>query len=150
MITVMHTSAVLGIGFALWAGLLVLIIRLRNINSSFNEFRESLSIFAIVAAIIIEIVVLTAVQPMFLLNRTYRFITTAFDVVGANAITLLILAYPVYMCVFNHHDYEIEWRLKLSKDQLEDEYGLPPTNYTTAEIEIRPNSTINTQAASKV
>ncbi|KAJ1965924.1 hypothetical protein GGI12_000445 [Dipsacomyces acuminosporus] len=132
------TATSLVIGLALWICLIVLLIRLRNINSSFNEFRESLTIFLITMGFIVELAAVNATHPMFPLEKTYRFITTFFDITMVNMITLLVLVYPVYKCMFCHHEYEIEWRLKLSRDQLEKEYEVTPANIPT-ENEQRTN-----------
>ncbi|KAJ1963064.1 hypothetical protein GGI12_002274 [Dipsacomyces acuminosporus] len=131
----------LGLGLALWVALLILIIRLRSINSSFNEFRESLIIFVISAALLAEIAAINALHPMFPLQKTYRFITTFFDVAAANTITLLVLVYPVYKCIFHRKEYEIEWRAKLNRDQLEKEYEMTRAgNSNETELRTKTNA----------
>ncbi|KAJ1963063.1 hypothetical protein GGI12_002273 [Dipsacomyces acuminosporus] len=127
------------IGFILLVSLIVLIIRLRNINSSFNEFRESLIIFLIAMGLIVEIGAIHGTHPMFPVEKVYRFITTAFDVVAVNAVILTILAHPVYMCIFHHQDYALKWRMKLNRDQLEKEYELTPVDIPT-QTEIERNA----------
>ncbi|KAJ1964537.1 hypothetical protein GGI12_001347 [Dipsacomyces acuminosporus] len=116
----------LAIGFALWFVLIFYVVMLRNIVSSFNEFRESLIIFAIATLFVIKTVALNITHPMFPLEGTFRLISTIFDVLMANSIILSILVYPVYQCAFHHDDYDIEWRMKLNRDQLEKEYSLTP------------------------
>ncbi|KAI8319043.1 hypothetical protein GQ54DRAFT_341515 [Martensiomyces pterosporus] len=114
--------ASIGVQWIIWLCVAALMFRLRNIQSSFNEFHESLIIFVIVMALLLETTIVHAVYPQFPLMRSHRVSKTLFDAVTANVLIWVIIAHPVYMCIFHHSEYEDEWLKKLRRDGLHDVY----------------------------
>ncbi|KAJ1962606.1 hypothetical protein GGI12_002557 [Dipsacomyces acuminosporus] len=123
-----------------WLGVVVLMFRLRKIQSSFNEFRESLLILFGAVILFVVTIVANTIPAMFQLSVGYRFITTFFDAFAVNITVCIIIGYPVYKCLFDHEEYAIEWRKRLSKDRLEQEYEITPEHGLT-EVSSKPSRT---------
>ncbi|KAJ2898095.1 hypothetical protein IWW38_001505 [Coemansia aciculifera] len=100
----------------LWVGVAVLIYRLRNIQSSFNEFRESLAIFVVAIITLTETTVTNIAFRYYPLMLGHRIEKTMMDTLCANIMVWLILGHPVYMCMFHRRKYETQWLEKLTKD----------------------------------
>ncbi|KAJ2622131.1 hypothetical protein H4R22_005208, partial [Coemansia sp. RSA 1290] len=105
-----------------WLIIIVMMIRLRNIQSTFNEFYEFLFICAFGIAAMVKTNVVHYTHPKYPLVRGYRVAETVGDVFVINAILLIIMAYPVIMCVWRKEEYEREWLLRLRTDGLQDMY----------------------------
>ncbi|KAI8318343.1 hypothetical protein GQ54DRAFT_252527, partial [Martensiomyces pterosporus] len=109
----------------IWAILLVYavqVVKIRNIKSSFNEFRESLIIFFIIFATILQLTLLVVFIAMNPYNKDIRLATVSFDFVAGNLMIWLVLVHPVYMCIFHGREYEKRWLRKLAGDGLSKEY----------------------------
>ncbi|KAJ2781922.1 hypothetical protein GGI15_003074 [Coemansia interrupta] len=117
-----YRIAAITIQWVMWAGVAVLIYRLRNIQSSFNEFRESLGLFIIAIIVLIDTSVNNFALPRYPLVLKHRLEKTSIDVLGANIMVWLILAQPVYNCMFHRRQYESGWLAKLTKDGHKKEY----------------------------
>ncbi|KAJ2752275.1 hypothetical protein H4R27_004477 [Coemansia aciculifera] len=102
--------------WVLWLGVAVLIYRLRNIQSSFNEFRESLAIFVVAIITLTETTVMNIAFKNYPLMMPHRIEKTMVDTLCANVMVWLILGHPVYMCLFHRRKYETQWLEKLTKD----------------------------------
>ncbi|KAJ2877513.1 hypothetical protein FB639_003725, partial [Coemansia asiatica] len=119
-----------------WLGAVILTFRLRNIQSSFNEFYESLAIFIIATLMVIETSITNFVFKYYPLMKKPRMEKTLVDIFATNIIIWLIMAQPVYNCLFNRRKYENEWLEKLTKDGHKKEYNVssgqtgPSTAYT--------------------
>ncbi|KAJ2356332.1 hypothetical protein IWW50_004785 [Coemansia erecta] len=102
--------------WVLWSSCGVLIYRLRNIQSSFNEFYESLAIFAVIIGLLIESSVTNLYYKYYILEQNRRIQKTVVDAVSSNLVVWLIIAYPVAMCIFRHKKYEQQWLERLADD----------------------------------
>ncbi|KAJ1895645.1 hypothetical protein LPJ66_004463 [Kickxella alabastrina] len=114
----------ISIQWVLWSCVAVLIFRLRNIQSSFNEFRESLAIFAVAMIALVESTVTNMVFPKYPLILPRRVEKTFVDVLAANVMIWLIIGHPVFMCLFYRREYETAWLKKLTKDGHKKEYNV--------------------------
>ncbi|KAJ1641635.1 hypothetical protein J3B02_001769, partial [Coemansia erecta] len=110
--------------WVVWLGAVVFTFRLRNIQSSFNEFYESLAIFVIATLMIIETSVANFVFKYYPLKKNLRMEKTLVDTLATNIIIWLIIAQPVFNCLFNRRKYEAEWLGKLTKDGHKKEYDI--------------------------
>ncbi|KAJ1662702.1 hypothetical protein EV178_005650 [Coemansia sp. RSA 1646] len=115
-VTVHFRIAAVVVQWVLWAGVAVLIYRLRNIQSSFNEFYESLAIFTVAIIILIESSVTLLGFEYYPLMMRHRLEKTLMDCLGANIMVWLIIGQPVFMCMFNRRRYETQWLEKLTRD----------------------------------
>lgn len=106
----------IAIQWALWAGVAVLVWRLRNIQNSFNEFRENLAILIAAMATLIDATVVKMSFKYYSFNQDRRIERTLVDTLGTTVIIWLIIAYPVFMCLFYRRHYEATWLEQLSKD----------------------------------
>ncbi|KAJ1801356.1 hypothetical protein LPJ59_000357 [Coemansia sp. RSA 2399] len=114
---VMHYRiAAVVVQWVLWAGVAVLIFRLRNIQSSFNEFHESLAIFLVAICILLESSVTLLGFEYYPLIMKHRLEKTLMDCLGSNIMVWLIIGQPVYMCIFNRRGFEAQWLEKLTRD----------------------------------
>ncbi|KAJ1841747.1 hypothetical protein LPJ70_004104, partial [Coemansia sp. RSA 2708] len=105
-----------------WLIILVMMYRLRNIQSTFNEFYEFLFICAFGIAAMVKTNVVHYTHPKYPLIRGYRVAETLGDAFVINAIILIIMAYPVVMSIARPEEYEREWLLRLRTDGLQDMY----------------------------
>ncbi|KAJ2551426.1 hypothetical protein EV175_003698 [Coemansia sp. RSA 1933] len=111
-----------GILWVNWLVFIFMIIRLRNIQSTFNEFYESLIILACGIAAMIKTSVVHFTRPKYPLILGYRVAETIGDVVICNGVILVIIAYPVVRSIYRSKAYEAKWLLRLRTDGLEDMY----------------------------
>ncbi|KAJ2778997.1 hypothetical protein H4R18_004271 [Coemansia javaensis] len=102
--------------WVMWLGVGVLMFRLRNIQSSFNEFRESIAVFAVIIALLIESTVVNVHYPFYILEQNKRIEKTVMDSAGSNLVIWIIIAYPVLMSIFRRREYERRWLDKLADD----------------------------------
>ncbi|KAJ2399335.1 hypothetical protein GGI23_002714 [Coemansia sp. RSA 2559] len=105
-----------------WLVFSIMMIRLRNIQSSFNEFYESLVILAFGIAAMIKTSVVHFTRPNYPLILGYRVAETIGDAFVSNGVILVIIAYPVIRSIYRSKDYEAKWLLRLRTDGLEDMY----------------------------
>ncbi|KAJ2616849.1 hypothetical protein H4S08_000589 [Coemansia sp. RSA 1365] len=119
-ITMAFRIAALVFQWILWIGVSVLIFRLRNIQSSFNEFYESIAIFVVIIALLIESTVTNVHYKYYVLEQPRRIEKTIMDAAASNLVVWLIMAYPVAMCLFRHKSYERWWLERLTDDNHND------------------------------
>ncbi|KAJ2815200.1 hypothetical protein FBU31_007016, partial [Coemansia sp. 'formosensis'] len=105
-----------------WAIIIVMMIRLRNIQSTFNEFYEFLFICFFGIAAMVKTTTVHFTHPKYPLVIGYRIAETLGDVLIINGIILVIIAYPVVMSLVRNKEYEREWLLRLRTDGLQDMY----------------------------
>ncbi|KAJ1723338.1 hypothetical protein LPJ61_005835, partial [Coemansia biformis] len=106
-----------------WAGCGYLVFRLRNIQSSFNEFRESIAIFAVIIALLTETSVTNLYYKYYIFEQPRRIEKTVMDTLASNLVIWLMIGYPVIMSVFRRHTYEQQWVDRLSKDGPSNSYA---------------------------
>ncbi|KAI9500815.1 hypothetical protein BX070DRAFT_58675 [Coemansia spiralis] len=137
-----YRIAAIALQWVLWAGVAVLIYRLRNIQSSFNEFRESLAIFIIAIVVLIETTITNIAFMYYPLMLHHRLEKTLMDCLAANIMVLLIIGQPVFMCIFNRRKYETLWLEKLTKDGHKAAYDVSSAQGgTTAYVKMGENDT---------
>ncbi|KAJ2160653.1 hypothetical protein GGF46_002082 [Coemansia sp. RSA 552] len=100
----------------LWACVGVLIYRLRNIQSSFNEFHESIAIFCVIIALLVASSVINLHYEYYILEQPRRIAMTVIDASSSNLVIWLILAYPVFQSIFNRRKYEQKWLERLADE----------------------------------
>ncbi|KAJ2077626.1 hypothetical protein H4R24_005024 [Coemansia sp. RSA 988] len=126
--------AALTFQWVLWTGVGILFFRLRNIQSSFNEFRESMAIFAVIIALLVESTVTNIHYKYYILEKHRRIEKTVVDMAAANIVVWLFIGYPVFMCIFRRREYETRWLEKLAKDSPNSVGGLPRTSTSYAKM----------------
>ncbi|KAJ2761011.1 hypothetical protein H4S06_001432 [Coemansia sp. BCRC 34490] len=132
--------ASIGLMWVPWTVSLVLAYRLRNIEGSFNERYETMVVMALAYMLLIKTTVVQAAHPYFIFNRSFRQSETLLDAVAACMIVWVILAHPVYQCVFHHSEYEVRWVNKLRFDGQVDKYA---AGFNVGGDEITPYSHIH-------
>ncbi|KAJ1949079.1 hypothetical protein FBU59_001305 [Linderina macrospora] len=116
--------ASLAIVWMVWLVIFYYTVRIRRINSSFNEFRNYLAQCIIALLLIAETTVLHIAFPRYPLNKYVRVVNTAFDIFICNACVWIVLAYPAFQCMFNREAYLQRWLKKLREDGLQKAYGV--------------------------
>ncbi|KAJ1664673.1 hypothetical protein IW140_006176 [Coemansia sp. RSA 1813] len=114
--------ASIGLMWVPWTVSLVLAVRLRNIEGSFNENYETMAVMALAYMLLIKTTVVQAAHPYFIFNRAFRQSETILDAIAASMIVWIILGHPVYQCMFHHKEYEKRWVNKLRFDGQVDKY----------------------------
>ncbi|ORX65741.1 hypothetical protein DL89DRAFT_270704, partial [Linderina pennispora] len=107
-----------------WFVSLFYYIKIRHIQTAFNEFRESLIVFLLAFATLFQTSLLHSIVPTYPLNRAIRTVSTFLDVACGVTSIWVILAYPVFKCIFYREKYEHEWLAKLARDGLQREYQI--------------------------
>ncbi|KAJ1817204.1 hypothetical protein LPJ56_002128 [Coemansia sp. RSA 2599] len=98
--------------------------KIRNIKSSFNESREmKISCFMVFSAILFSTIMHYA-YPHFPFNLRLRITMTTLNHIALNSMWWLIMAKPMYMCLFHKDKYLQEWLHKLRQDGLQQAYGV--------------------------
>ncbi|KAJ2613970.1 hypothetical protein H4S08_001933 [Coemansia sp. RSA 1365] len=118
-----YVYVTLGVLWLNWIIIIILMVRLRNIQSTFNEFYEFLCITALGIAAMIKTNVVHYTHPKYPLIRGYRVAETLGDAAIINSIILLIMAPPVVMSVLRPREYEYNWLMRLRTDGLQDICG---------------------------
>lgn len=107
-----------------WAIYLAFMWLLRNVRSSFNEFREmAISLGLLVVCTIFNQTVLYYV-PRLPVSLPWRLSLVSVDQITANYIWWLVMFKPLYNCIFHHDTYLTEWRMKLAADGLHAQYEM--------------------------
>ncbi|KAJ2392859.1 hypothetical protein GGI23_005135 [Coemansia sp. RSA 2559] len=117
-----YVYVTVGILWVNWLIFIFMVIRLRNIQSTFNEFYESLFILAFGIAAMIKTSVVHFTRPRYPLILGYRVAETIGDAAICNGVILVIIAYPVIRSVYRYKEYERKWLLRLRTDGLQDMY----------------------------
>ncbi|KAJ1932016.1 hypothetical protein FBU59_006515, partial [Linderina macrospora] len=118
--------------FAMWVLEAVVVWRVRHIHSSFNEFRESLIMTILGLAFCTEMSVVHALYPYYAFQKVVRAVAVMFDLTTSFVSLMLILAFPVFQCMFRREAYLQEWLVTLSRDGLRKEYDIDETNVAAA------------------
>ncbi|KAJ2846836.1 hypothetical protein IWW36_004156 [Coemansia brasiliensis] len=110
--------------WCIWAVYMVMVWLLRNIRSSFNEFREmAISLLLLVGCTIFNQVLLYT-EPRLPTSLRWRLALISVDQTTANYIWWLIMFKPLYNCLFRHDKYLTEWKDKMTFDGLREQYGV--------------------------
>ncbi|KAJ2468709.1 hypothetical protein GGI02_003620 [Coemansia sp. RSA 2322] len=108
----------------MWCIYFMMMWLLRNVRSSFNEFREmAISLGLLVSCTIFNQAVLYCV-PRLPTSLRWRLALLFVDQFTANYIWWLIMLKPMYKCVFFHDKYLIQWKQKMTADGLRAQYGM--------------------------
>ncbi|KAJ2746033.1 hypothetical protein GGI20_001660 [Coemansia sp. BCRC 34301] len=108
----------------MWCIYFMMMWLLRNVRSSFNEFREmAISLGLLVFCTIFNQAVLYCV-PRLPTSLSWRLALLSVDQITANYIWWLIMLKPIYKCVFHHDKYLAQWKQKMTADGLRAQYGM--------------------------
>ncbi|KAJ2160651.1 hypothetical protein GGF46_002080 [Coemansia sp. RSA 552] len=95
--------------WCIWLGVTFLMFRLRNIQSGFNEFHESLLIFGVIIGLLIESSVTNLHYKYYILEQHRRIQKTCVDMAASTLVIWCFIGYPVFQSIFNRHEYEKKW-----------------------------------------
>ncbi|KAJ2299389.1 hypothetical protein IWW55_004196 [Coemansia sp. RSA 2706] len=115
-ITMTFRIVALTLQWVMWTGCGFLMFRLRNIQSSFNEFRESILIFIVIIALLTETTVTNLHYEYYIFEKKRRTEKTYVDVIAGVLVIWLFIGYPVFQSIFNRKAYEQQWLEMLAKD----------------------------------
>ncbi|KAJ1946414.1 hypothetical protein GGF37_001180 [Kickxella alabastrina] len=107
-----------------WFLLMAVHWKIRNIKSSFNESREMITNGFIIFAFFVFSIVINFKYPTYPMNRNIRILATSIDHFGTHLLWWLIMAVPMYNCMFNRQRYLTHWINKLRKDGLQKKYNI--------------------------
>ncbi|KAJ1899717.1 hypothetical protein LPJ66_001933 [Kickxella alabastrina] len=100
--------------------------KIRNIKSSFNERREMMVTRTIIFGALVFMTIVNYVSQFYALQTTLRVLTTVLSHLATNTLWWIIMAVPMYNCIFSRQEYVSQWILKLRKDGLQNEYNIDP------------------------
>ncbi|KAJ1944953.1 hypothetical protein GGF37_001945, partial [Kickxella alabastrina] len=106
---------------------------IRGIKSSFDESREMMIAYVIVIAAVTLSTALTYSTPLYHLNVRLRIIYTSLNHIAGNSLWWVIMAKPLYKCLFDRERYLKQWIGKLRDDGLQKEYNVD-SNEATAVV----------------
>ncbi|KAJ2445598.1 hypothetical protein IWW46_001397 [Coemansia sp. RSA 2440] len=139
-ITMAFRIAAVSVQWLLWGACGVLIFRLRNIQSSFNEFRESVAIFLVIIGLLTETSVTNLHYEYYVFEKKRRIQKTYVDVVASVLVIWLFIGYPVYKSIFDRESYEQMWLERLAKDGPGNTYDCSNPQGTTAYAKMDENT----------
>ncbi|KAJ1895127.1 hypothetical protein LPJ66_004773, partial [Kickxella alabastrina] len=116
----------------LWVSLFIVVVVhwvIRNIKSSFNESREMMVTCTIMFFVLLFQTIVNYARPLYPLNVRLRIVATALDLFANNVLWWLIMAVPLYNCLFNRQLYLNHWINKLRRDGLQKEYDMGSNPY---------------------
>ncbi|KAI8325300.1 hypothetical protein GQ54DRAFT_254942, partial [Martensiomyces pterosporus] len=106
----------------MWGGFILMLWLLRNIRTSFNEFREvSVSLIVLIASTIFNHVLLQRI-PNFPIYLAWRLSLMFIDQFTTNLIWWMIMGKTVYKCMFHYEEYLLQWKHTLLTDGLHSRY----------------------------
>ncbi|KAI7833646.1 hypothetical protein BX661DRAFT_177277 [Kickxella alabastrina] len=109
-----------------WAVMIGVFWKIRNIKSSFNERREMMVTCTIIFGALVFMTIMNYTSQFYALKTTLRVVTTVLSHLATNALWWIIMAVPMYNCIFSRQEYVSQWILKLGKDGLQNEYDINP------------------------
>ncbi|KAJ2778994.1 hypothetical protein H4R18_004268 [Coemansia javaensis] len=116
-----------------WTACGFLIFRLRNIQSSFNEFYQSIAIFAVIIGLLLETTIINLKYQFYVFSKARRIEKTVVDAVAGVLVVWLFIGYPVLMSIFNRREYEQKWLEMLARDAPNNTFNVSSNpNGTTA------------------
>ncbi|KAJ1663259.1 hypothetical protein IW140_005354 [Coemansia sp. RSA 1813] len=117
-----YKASLFALLWATWILVALINWRIRKIRSSFNESREMLAACIAVFAILIFTTAMHYARPRYPLSVGLRIATTVLDHLATNVVWWLIMAVPMYQCLFHRKAYLDRWVAKLRRDGLQREY----------------------------
>ncbi|KAJ2400769.1 hypothetical protein GGI23_001829 [Coemansia sp. RSA 2559] len=97
---------------------------IRSIKSSFDESREMAFACVMILATILFNTIVQFTHPQYAISRGYRVAFTIVDHVTANAVWWVLMAKPIFSCMFRREAYLREWIAQLQQDGLQHQYNL--------------------------
>ncbi|KAJ1829183.1 hypothetical protein LPJ56_000569 [Coemansia sp. RSA 2599] len=117
-------ASVFALLWVTWILVAFMLWKIRNIKSSFNESREITVACFIVFSVLVFTTIMHYTHPRFALDVQLRVATTSLDHIAVNSMWWLIMAKPLYMCLFHKSEYLREWLHKLRHDGLQRAYDV--------------------------
>ncbi|KAJ1956204.1 hypothetical protein EC988_001471, partial [Linderina pennispora] len=99
-------------------------IKIRGIHASFNEWRESVIIFVITLVSLLQTTITPAVHTDYTRIQAMRIAATWIEFTNGNLTIWIILAPPLYRCLFHRDEYLQMWLRKLERDGLKHAYDI--------------------------
>ncbi|KAJ2777515.1 hypothetical protein H4R18_005119 [Coemansia javaensis] len=110
--------------WVIWAGVVVLSWMARNIKTSFSETRETVFGCIVVFAILTCVTATMYAAPYYPFSVRLRVMSTVVDHVATNSYLWLVMAKPVFNCMFCREQYLDRWMATLIEDGLELQYDV--------------------------
>ncbi|KAJ1937934.1 hypothetical protein EC988_007739, partial [Linderina pennispora] len=110
--------------WVIWLLIALYMVLIRNIQSSFNERRESLITFLITMVSLLQTTLVSLLHPHSMLTYGVRLSSTWIDFINGNLTIWIIIIYPVYQSIFHRATYQRQWLTKLENDGLKREYDV--------------------------
>ncbi|KAI8319588.1 hypothetical protein GQ54DRAFT_265066 [Martensiomyces pterosporus] len=107
-----------------WLGVLLAAFLARNINTSFNEFREMVLICVVTSIAIAYLSILHHIVSNYIIITWARVTTTMFEYLGCQTSLAILLGVPVYNCIFHHDEYKRRFYEKMRSDGMVSRYRL--------------------------
>ncbi|KAJ2334754.1 hypothetical protein GGI00_001700 [Coemansia sp. RSA 2681] len=106
-----------------WLAVLIGTYLARNINTSFNEYREMLAICIISSIVITYLTVVHHILDNYIIVRWARDTTTIFEYFAGQSPLFILLGVPVYNCIFHRAEYQRRFFQKMRADGMATIYG---------------------------
>ncbi|KAJ1951529.1 hypothetical protein FBU59_000101 [Linderina macrospora] len=110
--------------WAIWLLIALFMFLIRNIQSSFNERRESMMTFIITMVSLLQTTFVSLLHSNSMLTYSVRLSSTWIDFINGNLTIWIIIIYPVYQSLFHRTAYQRQWLAKLENDGLKREYDV--------------------------
>ncbi|KAJ1962443.1 hypothetical protein GGI12_002650 [Dipsacomyces acuminosporus] len=114
----------MAVSWLIWILYTVVLIRIHSIRSSFNELRESVSIYILGLINIVTSALLYTFGWRPDINQYVRIAGVALDALTTTGSIWILLVYPVCMCLFKREEYLVDWKRKLIDDGVVKKYEM--------------------------
>ncbi|KAJ2516200.1 hypothetical protein H4217_004734 [Coemansia sp. RSA 1939] len=113
-----------------WLAILVVTVLARNINTSFNEYKEMVLIITLSSITLLYETIVHNIVQEYILYRWLRTLSTFMEYLTNQTSLFILLGVPVYNCIFNHEAYKKRFFEKMRADGMVARYNLTLENRT--------------------
>ncbi|KAJ1728576.1 hypothetical protein LPJ72_005403 [Coemansia sp. Benny D160-2] len=113
-----------------WLAILVVTVLARNINTSFNEYKEMVLIITLSSITLLYETIAHNIVHEYILYRWLRTLSTFMEYLTNQTSLFILLGVPVYNCIFNHEAYKKRFFEKMRADGMVARYNLTLENRT--------------------
>ncbi|KAJ1662350.1 hypothetical protein EV178_005956 [Coemansia sp. RSA 1646] len=129
--TCIYGTAFIELSFAIvwagWVSVIIVTIVARNINTSFNEYKEMVIIIILSSITLTYETITHNIVREYVLYRWSRTLSTYMEYLASQTALFVLLGVPIYNCIFNREGYKRQFFEKMRADGMVARY-----NYTIA------------------
>ncbi|KAJ1799874.1 hypothetical protein LPJ59_001522 [Coemansia sp. RSA 2399] len=130
-----------------WIAVVVVTVVARNINTSFNEYKEMVLIIILSSITLTYETIAHNIVRDYVLYRWSRTLSTYMEYLSSQSALFILLGVPVYNCIFHRESYRREFFEKMRADGMVARYEYMLANTTDSTAVVSTNITAHERAA---